>query len=192
MTAIRLAALHDAAAIQAIYAPIVRETAISFELEAPSVDEIAGRMDKTVKSFPWLVYEYDQQIVGYAYATKHRERAAYQWSVDVTVYVQPNRHRSGIGRALYTTLFSLLRLQGFYSAYAGIALPNDKSIGLHRALGFEAVGVYHNVGCKLGRWHDVSWWQLKLQEPVPVPSAPLPLDAIQDSPEWKAALALNN
>src|SRR4029079_16629726 len=107
-----------------------------------------------------------------ACASKHRERAAYQWSVDVSVYIHERARRQGVGRALYTSLFALLRLQGFYSAHAGISLPNRASVGLHEALVFQPVGVYRSVGYKRGAWHDVGWWQLALRERTGTPDPP--------------------
>jgi len=164
MTAmIRLAAPDDAPGVQAIYALVVRETAISFELEPPTIEEIRKRMVKTLERLPWLICEQDGDILGYVYASEHRSRPAYQWSVDVSVYVHENARRLGVGQALYRSLFSLLTLQGFYQTYAGITLPHQASVGLHESLGFQPVGVYRAVGYKLGAWHDVGWWQLTLQ-----------------------------
>jgi phosphinothricin acetyltransferase len=188
MTTIRLATEQDAAAIQAIYAPYVRETVISFELEPPDAATMQARIRKIAEIFPWLVCEHQGAIAGYAYASRHRERPAYQWSVDVTVYVQRGLHRSGVGRGLYMSLFGLLRLQGFFNAYAGIALPNDASIGLHRALGFQPIGIYEHIGYKLGRWHSVAWLGLTLQSPAESPAPPRPLSAILNQPETQAAL----
>jgi phosphinothricin acetyltransferase len=187
-TTIRLAVDDDAESIQAIYAPYVRETVISFELEPPNVGMMRERIRKMVVALPWLVCEHDGAITGYAYASKHRERLAYQWSVDVTAYVVPGFHRSGIGRGLYTSLCALLRLQGYYSAFAGVALPNDASVGLHRAVGFVPIGVYPNVGYKLGKWHNVAWLGLALQPPADSPAPPLPLADILNSPDGKPAL----
>ena len=186
---IRLAIDSDAEQIQAIYAPIVRDTAISFETEAPSVKEMRERILGKQGHFPWLVCELDHELLGYVYAGSHRERAAYQWSVDVTAYVSAARRRSGVGRALYTSLFRILVLQGFYSAFAGITLPNAGSTGLHTSLGFQPVGVYRNVGYKLGAWHDVSWWYLPLQAPANAPAAPSSSAAVQASPAWEEALS---
>jgi phosphinothricin acetyltransferase len=107
---------------------------------------MARRIDFTLERMPWLVYDYGGEVLGYVYASRHRERGAYRWSVDVTAYVDPRMHRSGIGRALYTSLFALLNLQGYCRAYAGITLPNQASVGLHEALGFTPVGVYRSVG----------------------------------------------
>ena len=139
---IRLATANDAEQIQGIYAPNVLYTAIAFELEPPTVDDMRQRIVQTVQHWPWLVCEDHGEALGYAYASEYRTRPAYQWSVEVSVYVHAQVHRSGIGRALYSALFKLLTLQGFYNAYAGITLPNPGSVGLHEALGFRPIGVY--------------------------------------------------
>lgn len=149
----------DAAAIQAIYAPIVERTPISFEEVPPSVDEMAARIALTLQERPFLVAEREGRVVGYAYADRHRTRPAYRWSVDVSAYVAEDLRGLGIGRTLYADLLAVLSRQGFHAAFAGVALPNPASIALHKAVGFQPVGVYHQVGFKLGRWHDVSWWQ---------------------------------
>jgi len=170
---IRAACEADAPAIQAIYAPIVRDTVISFEEDPPSVDEIASRIRETLIAYPYLVCDRDGKVAGYVYAGPHRVRAAYRWSVDVSVYVSSHVHRGGIGRALYTALLTILKGQGFHTAFAGIALPNEASVALHEAVGFEPLGIYREVGFKHGRWHDVGWWRRSLgsnekpSEPVP-------------------------
>ena len=122
------------------------------------------RIAAALPKFPWLVCGVDGRMAGYAYAGTHRARAAYQWSVDTSVYVDPAFHRRGIGTRLYTCLFQILAAQGYVRAYAGITLPNAGSVGLHEAMGFQSVGIYRGVGYKLGRWHDVGWWQLTLRE----------------------------
>lgn len=185
---IRLASAADANDVAAIYAPFCRETPVSFETEAPSVEEMERRIAKTLKAYPWLVCEEDGQVIGYAYASQHRERAAYCWSVDVSVYVRDGHRRSGIGRALYTSLLALLRLQGFRTALAGATLPNPGSVGLHEGMGFEVVGTYRNIGFKCGKWHDVRWWQLRLTESDANPSEPLHLNEAIALPGWQAAL----
>jgi L-amino acid N-acyltransferase YncA len=167
-------ARHDAAACSAIYAPYVRDTPISLEERAPTTEEIAARIQTATQTHPWLVAQDDDELIGYAYATRHRERACYRWATDVTVYVAPQSQRRGVGRALYETLFGLLRRQGFRTACAGITLPNDASVGLHEALGFKPVGVYRNIGWKFGAWHDVGWWQLELAAGAGVPETPGP------------------
>ena len=159
---VRVATEHDAAAVAGIYAPYVRETAISFEEIPPSPSEMGGRIRKTLSTHPFLVFEDAGAVVAYAYASAHRERAAYRWSVDVAIYAMPEVHRRGVGRALYSRLLELLGRQGFHSAYAGITLPNQNSVGLHEAMGFEHVGSYAEVGFKLGSWRDVGWWQCRI------------------------------
>jgi phosphinothricin acetyltransferase len=175
---IRLAAEADAAAVAAIYRPIVEKTTISFETEAPDEGDMRRRINETLIAYPWLVCERDGHLAGYAYATKHRVRSAYQWSVDTSVYVDPDFQRRGIGQALYRSLFAILTAQGFFNAYAGIALPNPASVALHERVGFRPIGVYKNVGYKLGAWRDVGWWQLTLNEPTREPQPLLPLSAV--------------
>ncbi|WP_366919411.1 arsinothricin resistance N-acetyltransferase ArsN1 family B [Hydrocarboniphaga sp.] len=168
-----MASPGDAAAIHAIYAPLVASTGISFETRAPSIEEMQKRIATTLAHYPWLVAIDDRdQLLGYAYAGAHRAREAYQWSVDVSVYVAAGAHRLGTGRRLYRALFGILRVQGFVNAYAGIALPNQASIALHEALGFKPIGVYRNVGFKLGAWRDVGWYQLALGS---LPAQPSPI-----------------
>lgn len=164
---IRIAVPSDAAAIQAIYAPFVERTAISFELDPPSIEEMAQRISSTLATYPYLVAERNGEVIGYAYASQHRAREAYRWSVDVTVYVSPQAHRSGIGRGLYDRLLSILQCQGFHAAYAGIALPNIGSVRLHESLGFIHIGTYPEVGFKHGRWHDVGYWRKSLNDVSP-------------------------
>lgn len=153
---------RDAAACVAIYAPYVADTSVSFEELAPTAQEFAERMQRTARTHPWLVLEEAGRVVGYANASPHRTRAAYRWAADVAIYVDPRHQRGGAGRRLYEGLFELMAHQGFRIACAGITLPNDASIALHRALGFEHVGIYRDIGWKAGSWHDVSWWQLRL------------------------------
>jgi L-amino acid N-acyltransferase YncA len=163
----------DASQIADIYAPCVRETFISFEVEPPTPAEIRERISKTTQQYPWLVVRQDDKVLAYAYASQHRTRAAYQWSVDVGIYVLASARRLGIGRRLYHALFQSLRAQGYYNAFAGIALPNPASVALHEACGFRPVGVYQNVGFKLGAWRNVGWWQLPLREPNSTPTPPI-------------------
>jgi len=171
---IRSAIVQDAQAVADIYAPVVRDTTISFELEAPTVAEMRARIEKTLAVLPWLVsLDEAGEVNGYVYASKHRERAAYQWSVDVTAYVRADSRGQGIGKLLYEALFTELVQLGYFQAFAGIALPNDASVGLHEAVGFQPLGVYRKVGFKHGAWRDVGWWQKELQPAVDVPAAPL-------------------
>ncbi|MCB9458595.1 MAG: N-acetyltransferase [Anaerolineaceae bacterium] len=190
MSRIRMATPADAPQIQAIYEPIVRETIISFELEPPTIEDMVNRITATTSRYPWLVCEQDDKILGYVYAGAHRSRAAYQWSVDVSVYVHTEARRRGIGRALYTSLFGLLVVQGFYNAYAGIALPNPGSIRIHEAMGMVPVGIYKQVGYKFNAWHDVGWWQVALQSHTDTqPSPPLPVTDILNTLAWDEAVA---
>jgi L-amino acid N-acyltransferase YncA len=155
-------AQRDAAPCAAIYAPYVQDTAISFEEDVPDEAEMARRIERITLTHPWLVAQDGGEIIGFAYGTEHRARPAYRWAADVTVYVKGDRHRQGIGRALYEALLRLLAEQGLHVACAGITLPNRASVGVHEALGFEPVGVYRRIGYKLGGWHDVGWWQREL------------------------------
>lgn len=166
----------DAAAIAAIYAPVVRDTPISFELEPPDAAAMRQRVLDTLERRPWLVCEREGEVVGYAYAASHRERAAYQWCVETSVYIAESARRQGVGRTLYAALLPLLARQGYVHAYAGITLPNPASVGLHEALGFRPIGVYQAIGFKLGAWHDVGWWDLTLPaRALPAqPAAPVP------------------
>ena len=156
---IRAAQADDAASCAALYAPYVIDSWISFEHVPPTIDEMAARIAEYGTSHGWLIAESDDRMVGYAYGSPHRTRAAYQTSCDVAVYVDPAFARRGVGRALYADLLPHLKRGGYHAAFGGIALPNDASIALHKACGFTPVGVYHEVGWKLGEWRDVSWWQ---------------------------------
>jgi len=166
---------RDAAACVAIYAPYVAESCVSFEEVAPTAQQFAEHIAATSERYPWLVVEDRDDgagVVGYAYGAQHRARAAYRWAVDVGIYVDPGRQRAGAGRMLYGSLIELLRRQRLHIACAGITLPNDASIGLHRALGFEHVGTYRSIGWKAGAWRDVSWWQLRLAPDAGTVDAP--------------------
>jgi L-amino acid N-acyltransferase YncA len=187
-TSIRLATDADVPAITDLYRPIVETTAISFETEPPGEDEMRRRIHDTLTRYPWLVLDRDGEIGGYAYATQHRVRAAYQWSVDTSIFVHPSFRRSGVGHGLYASLFAILAAQGYFNAYAGIALPNPASVALHERAGFEPLGVYRRVGYKFGAWHDVGWWQLVLRQHEIDPQQPLELRAVQDRADWQALL----
>lgn len=160
---IRQASEGDAPVLLAIYRPYVEDTAISFETVAPTVEEFAARVKKALSGWQWLVAESGGNCAGYAYGSLHRERAAYRWSVEVSAYVASAYKRRGIGRALYLRLLDDLAAKGFCNAYAGITLPNDASVGLHRSVGFEPVGVFKSVGWKFQKWHDVAWFQRALR-----------------------------
>jgi L-amino acid N-acyltransferase YncA len=185
---IRLATPDDGEAVAAIYRPVVADTAISFETTLPDREEMARRIDDTTRSYPWLVCDVNGRTAGYAYATRHRVRGAYQWSVDTSLYIAGDYRRRNIGRGLYTSLFAILAAQGFFNAFAGIALPNPASVALHEAMGFEPIGVYRHVGFKLGRWHDVGWWQLALRQHEGSPETPLDIATVSRRPEWNEIL----
>jgi L-amino acid N-acyltransferase YncA len=185
---IRVAEEQDAQAIADVYAPAVTSRATSFELTPPDATEMRRRIVTVLAQYPWLICESSGTVVGYVYATTHRERAAYRWSVDVAAYVGTDAQRRGIARALYTALFEILALQGYRNAYAGITLPNPASVAMHEAMGFERVGVYHNVGYKMDKWHDVAWFERPLAEHVLEPSEPLAFSKLAVSREAKAAM----
>jgi L-amino acid N-acyltransferase YncA len=166
---------RDAAAVAAIYRTAVEGSHISFEEQAPTQSEMAERMRSVLARTPWLVAEVDRDVIGYAYASPHRDRAAYRWSVDISVYVAERHRGEGIGRALYDALLAYLSRQGFVNVFAGIALPNAGSIALHESIGMRLIGIYERVGFKLGRWHDVAWYGLRLAEPAGEPAGPTTL-----------------
>lgn len=164
--------MADAAACAAIYAPYVTDTQVTFETVPPSRAEMAARIETAAKDYVWLVLEDEGRVVGYAYAGRFHARPAYRWACEVSVYLETGRRRTGGGRALYETLLARLRERGFRIAVAGMTLPNEASVGLHEALGFEPVGTYRRIGYKLGRWHDVAWMQLRLVDEEDEPGEP--------------------
>ncbi len=189
-TRIRIATREDAAAVLAIYAPFVRETGVSFEYEPPSVDQMRARIVDSLVERPWLVCERGDQVLGYAYATHHRSRIAYQWTVETSVYVSPSHHRCGVGRGLYHALLPILKLLGYWNALAGITLPNAASVGLHESLGFKPIGVYPAVGYKFGVWHDVGWWSLRLRDDAEPPRPLTAFSTCHGHADMDAALSI--
>ncbi len=171
-THVREASPADGAACAAIYAPYVAGTAISFETRPPTAAEMAERIATAARGHAWVVLEDGGAVVGYAYAGPMHSRAAYRWSCEVSVYVELGRRRSGAGRTLYEALFDRLIERGFLTVIAGMTLPNDASVGLHRAMGFEQVGTYRRIGYKHGAWHDVAWVQRPLGEGSDPPAEP--------------------
>jgi L-amino acid N-acyltransferase YncA len=172
----------DAAACSAIYAPFVLDGVASLEEQAPGPPEFAGRIERISQAYPWLVAAVDGAVVGYAYGSRHHERASYRWAANVAVYIASSHHRAGVGRALYGALLPLLARQGLYVACAGITLPNQASVALHERFGFTAVGIYRRIGWKAGAWWDVGWWELQLRDtdsggPPAEPGPPVRLDA---------------
>jgi phosphinothricin acetyltransferase len=160
---VRDACDRDAEACAAIYAAYVADTAVSFETQPPGTEEMARRIAAAQSTHAWLVLEDGGRVVGYAYGGPFRSRAAYRWSCEVSVYVEHGRRRSGAGRALYEVLLARLAARGYRTALAGMTLPNEASVGLHAALGFEPVGTFRQVGYKHGAWHDVAWAQRMLR-----------------------------
>ena len=185
---IRSVTPEDARAVSEIYAPFVSDAATSFETVPPDAAEIQRRIKDKTPKYPWLVFEADGVVLGYAYGSQHRTRQAYQWSADVSVYTHERARKRGVGRALYTALLDLLRRQGYFNAYAGITLPNPGSVHLHESMGFTPVGVYSRVGFKLGRWHDVLWLQLRLSEEPSPRGEPGPPDHLFRDPEVTALM----
>lgn len=176
---VRLATAADTAAVLAIYGPVVESTAISFETAVPGPDEVARRIVERQPAHPWLVADDAGAVAGYAYAGRFASRAAYDWSVETSVYIHEARRGQGVGRTLYAALLAVLEAQGYRQAMAGIALPNAASVGLHEAMGFRPVGVYQAAGWKFGRWHDVGWWQRPIGDGAATPPRPpTTLDAL--------------
>ena len=179
MKSIRIATPADAEQILSIYAPYILNTTTSFELEVPSITEFGNRIKKYVSEAPWLVCVKGEEIVGYAYASPHRGRAAYQWNQEVSVYIKEAFHRQRIAHILYDRLFQLLQLQGYTNALAGIVAPNPASEGFHLSMGFSKVGTYKNIGYKFGAWHDVTWYEKFLQSQDQLPTTLLSMDQLK-------------
>ncbi len=178
---LRLARAEDAEYMLDIYATSIINSVISFEMMVPSVQDFGQRIENTLKTYPWIVLAINDRILGYAYAGPHRAREAYQWSVETTVYVAEEARRTGVARSLYVALLTILRLQGFCCAFAGITLPNPPSVGFHEHLGFKRLGVYEKVGYKMGAWHDVGWWSYALHDVEEPPKPVVPISAFAKS-----------
>jgi phosphinothricin acetyltransferase len=185
---IRTVAPSDAGAIIEIYGPFCEESPVSFEIKRPTADEMEERILKISDVYPWLVCQNGHHLSGFAYAGPHKERAAYRWAVDLAVYVAAGFRGLRVGTALYSSLIEILRIQGYYKAYAGITLPNPSSIALHESFGFELVGTYQKVGFKAGSWHDVSWWELTLQAARGRPAEPLKIGDVMHREEYFEAI----
>ena len=170
---IRVATENDAEGILCIYRPYIENTSFTFETEVPSPDAFKERINTYLINFPWLVCEINNVIAGYAYGGKHRERTAYQWCVESSIYIHDDFQKSGIGKALYLALIEILRKQGFRNVYAVINLPNDNSVKFHESCGFEYFATYEKVGYKLGKWKNVGWWKLSINEYGDKPAAPI-------------------
>ena len=169
---IRAAAVSDAAACAAIYAPYVVSTAITFEIDPPTASQMAERIAAATRRHAWLVLEDEGAVAGYAYAHAFAERAAYRWSCETSIYLEPGRRRTGAGRALYEALLARLADRGYRRAIAGMTLPNEASVALHAAVGFEPMGVYRQIGWKHDAWHDVAWVQKTISHALDPPVEP--------------------
>jgi len=169
---IRLATVNDAEGLLAVYKPYVETTASTFEYDVPSVDEFRKRINAIIPEYPWLVCEREGVIVGYAYAHKHRERVAYQWSPESTIYLSKEMHGTGIARIMYEAVFEILKLQGFINVFASVLSTNINSNRFHKAMGFEEIGLFKNIGYKYEAWHSNYWYQLSLSEHTLNPPAP--------------------
>ncbi len=189
MIALRTATPADAASLLHIYAPYVLETAVSFEYALPTIADMAARVEKYSAKFPWLICFVNGRPLGYAYATPHRDREAYQWTAECSIYLDDAYKGLGIGMGLYEVLFQILRMQGIRNVYAGITLPNHASVRLHEKCGFRNFATFENIGYKLGRWHNVGWWQLTLgnHEHEPPPPVAFPLLDAQAYSAWMRA-----
>lgn len=174
MERIRPAQLEDADAVLEIYKPYILDTPITFETEVPSPREFQKRIAEKVGKFPWLVFEREGAILGYAYAGPFKSRRAYEWSIESSIYVRKDVQRTGIGKALYGKLLEIVKAQGAVNVFAGITLPNDASVALHESFGFVNIGCFKDAGYKLGQWWDVGYWQLQFSKPLkPEPLRPL-------------------
>lgn len=183
---IRLAREEDIQAILDIYAPHIIDSHHSFEIEVPKLVDFRERVFSTLETHPWLVYIWEEQVAGYAYAGPHRSRSSYQWTTESSVYVHPAYHRKGIAKALYEALIELLELQGFVNMYAIIALPNEASIRFHERMGFQPIGICQQVGFKRGQWIDTSWWQYVIHQRPSNPTPPIPFQKLAiDHTNWK-------
>lgn len=170
---IRSVVEEDAPAIAEIYAPIVLETAISFEWEPPGVSAWRERIARVSSRYPWLVAADDEDRArGFVYASSHRDSPSYQWSVNTSVFIHADARGQGLGKRLYGELFRQLVELGYYRAFAGIALPNAGSVALHESVGYRVLGVYEKVGFKFGQWRDVGWWHKELQPQLGEPRPP--------------------
>ena len=176
---IRFVEPDDSAQILEIYKPFVLETSVSFETEIPSLEQFRKRIIEYASKSPWLVAELDGQVIGYAYATTHRSRQAYQWNQEVTVYTHPDYRRQQVAKLLYHKLLSYLQIMGFRKAIAIITLPNEPSVHFHKAIGFRPIGTFENVGYKFHSWHDTSWWDISLQKDFDDPKPLLSLEELK-------------
>lgn len=171
---IRTASAEDAAALLEIYAPYILETAITFEYDVPTVDEFARRITHTLRRYPYLAAETGGKIVGYAYASPFKERAAYDWAAETSIYVAQDCRGMGVGTRLYTKLEDILRRQNIVNSNACIAYPNPESIRFHEKMGYRTVAHFTKCGYKLGSWYDMIWMEKMLDSHREDPPAVIP------------------
>lgn len=164
---IRPATAADAPALAAIYNPYIRDTTITFEEEPVTAEEMAARVARVTEAHPWLVWEEDGRVLGYAYSSVWRARPAYRHSTETAIYLAVDQQGKGIGTALYRALLDELRARGFHLVLGGVALPNEASVRLHEKLGFRKVGHMREAGRKFDRWIDVGFWELLLEGDAP-------------------------
>lgn len=174
---IRFIKENDAPEILSIYRPYIEETTITFECITPSLSDFEKRIKKISAFYPYLVCEIDNKVIGYAYAGKIRERDAYMWDAELSIYLDKQFQNLGIGKILYKTLIEILKLQNVYNVYGVITLPNDGSVKLHKKLGFNTIGIFHNTGYKFDSWRDVIWLEKNIKE---FNGSPETLTAIHD------------
>jgi L-amino acid N-acyltransferase YncA len=189
---LRPATAADAGGMLKVYAHYVHTTAVTFEYEPPGVEEFADRIKKIQPYFPWLVCECAGEIAGYVHASKHRERIAYQWSPESTIYIAEAHHGTGIARIMYEALFDILRYQGYVNVYASVLATNVSSNRFHQAMGFEGIGTFRNVGYKLGAWHSNNWYQLHIAEHMLNPPTPKPMSEVFGSAAFNSTIATAN
>ena len=174
----RLATVEDAAELLKIYKPYVEKTAVTFEYEVPTIEEFAYRIEKTVAAFPYILAIKNDRIIGYAYAGRYRERAAYDWVVELSIYLDESERHRGTGTVLYKKLLSLLSLLNYQRAYACITSPNPKSIAFHEKCGFESIGIFPKSGYKFNQWYGIQWMDKSLQ----VDDTVNPIETIMELP----------
>ena len=185
---IKLAEETDYAGMLKVYAPNVINTAVTFEYEVPSLEEYTERIKKISSHYACLVCVQNGEVAGYAYGSVHRVKTAYQWSTESTIYVDPKYHGQGIARILYHALLSVLELQGFINVYAGVTTPNPQSEKFHLAMGFAEIAVFERIGYKLGKWHDLKFFEMYLAEHSTNPTAPVSIDKVKDSKVFQEIL----
>ena len=183
---IRLARPADAAAIRDIYAPFCESSAVTFEETPPTESEMADRIESTLEIYPWLVCKLDDSVAGYAYAGKLRKRRAYQWTVELSVYVAESARGAGVGRALYESLFAVLERQGICDAYAVTTVPNPETERFHDRLGFERLVDFPAMGYTEGDWQEVAWWRYSIADKPDEPEPIAPLPEVLEDPDWES------